>query len=63
MYIPKNIELDKKYRKEPKPNYSVYYASLIGIDYILTYLMKLARFFFDDSLEVDVNKEFLNIYH
>ena len=61
--VQKNIELDKKYRKEPKPNYSVYYASFIGIDYILTYLMELARFFFDDSLKVEVNKEFFNIYN
>ncbi|MCE7742740.1 MAG: hypothetical protein GOP50_09825 [Candidatus Heimdallarchaeota archaeon] len=57
--VRKNIELAKKIPKER--NYSMYYASFAAIDYIMTFLLDLQRYLYNDSLNIVSNNEVINI--
>jgi len=57
--VRKNIELSKKIPKER--NYSIYYATFAAIDYIITFLMDLQRYLYNDSLNIVSNNEVIDI--
>jgi len=57
--VKKNIELAKKIPKER--NYSMYYATFAAIDYIITFLMDLQRYLYNDSLKISSNNEVIDI--
>jgi hypothetical protein len=60
--VPKNIKLQKKkFRNVRDPNYSPYYATFAGIDYILSFLLDLQRYFFKENVNIDLRKEFIDI--
>ena len=60
--VPKNIDLQKKkHRNVRDPNYSPYYATFAGIDYILSFLLDLQRYFFRENVIIDTPKEIIDI--
>jgi hypothetical protein len=60
--VPKNIQLMKKKHKNVRdPNYSPYYATFAGIDYIISFLLDLQKYFFRDNLKIDTNTEIINL--
>ena len=60
--VPKNIELEKKkYKNVRDPNYSPYYATFAGIDYIISFLLDLQKYFFRDNLKIDTKEEIINL--
>ena len=60
--VPKNIAHYKKtHRNVADPNYSPYYATFASIDYIITFLLDLQKFFFTEDVKIDYFKELVNI--
>ncbi|MCG3226930.1 MAG: hypothetical protein H7645_08420 [Candidatus Heimdallarchaeota archaeon] len=60
--VPKNIQLEKKKHKNVRdPNYSPYYATFAGIDYIISFLLDLQKYFFRDNLKIDSKGEIINL--
>ena len=60
--IPKSIQLEKKRFKNVRdPNYSPYYATFAGIDYIITFLLDLQKYFFNDNVRTDINSNLVNL--
>ena len=57
--VRKNIELAKKIPKER--NYSMYYATFAAIDYIITFLMDLQRYLYNDTLNIVSKNEVIDI--
>jgi hypothetical protein len=60
--VPKNIQLMKKtYKNVREPNYSPYYATFAGIDYIVSFLLDLQKYFFRDNVKIDTKEEIINL--
>ena len=60
--VPKNIQLMKRtYKNVREPNYSPYYATFAGIDYIISFLLDLQKYFFRDNVKIDTNEEIINL--
>ncbi|NPD88818.1 MAG: hypothetical protein HGN29_08830 [Asgard group archaeon] len=60
--VPKNIQLEKKkYKNVRDPNYSPYYATFAGIDYIVSFLLDLQKYFFRDNIKIDTKEEIINL--
>jgi len=60
--VPKNIQMEKKKHKNVRnPNYSPYYATFAGIDYIVLFLLDLQKYFFRDDLKIDTKEELINL--
>ena len=60
--VPKNIQLMKrKYKNVRDPNYSPYYATFAGIDYIVSFLLDLQKYFFRDNVNIDTKDEIINL--
>ncbi len=57
--VRKNIELAKKIPKER--NYSMYYASFAAIDYIITFLLDLQRYLYNENVTIVSNNEVIDI--
>ncbi|MBY9000458.1 MAG: hypothetical protein KGD64_06055 [Candidatus Heimdallarchaeota archaeon] len=60
--VPKNIAHYKKtHRNVADPNYSPYYSTFAAVDYIITFLLDLQKFFFNDSIKIDNFKDLVDI--
>ncbi|MHA1407419.1 MAG: hypothetical protein ACTSSG_08575 [Candidatus Heimdallarchaeaceae archaeon] len=60
--VKKNIELFKKIQRNVRePNYSPYYASFAGIDYLISFLIDLQKYFFSEPLNLGQLPEDLDI--
>ena len=60
--VPKSIQLEKKKFKNVRdPNYSPYYATFAGIDYIITFLLDLQKYFFNDHVKINIENNLVNL--